>query len=480
MNEYKLYIDDQWVASGKGLIEDDINPADGSVYARVHQATREDLERALGAAQARFATWKHSLPAEREKILCRAADILETRMQEFSEVLIDEGGAPFGKSMFEVSFVIGMLRSVAGECRRTFGETYPSDNPGMISFSIRQPLGVVAAISPFNFPLILAMKKVAFAVAAGNTMVLKPSPHTPVICFKLADLFKQAGLPAGVLNVTPADGELAGDVLTSDPRVKLVTFTGSTPVGRILAQKASPHFKKITLEMGGKNPLIVLADADLDYAVNTAAFGVYIHQGQICMAGTRVIIEQPIYEQFLQKLVAKVKTLKMGNPREHDTVIGPLIQARQCEIIAKQLADAKAKGARVLIGGGSKGNFFEPTVLADITREMDCYDIENFGPVIGVMAAKDSEDALRIANDTAYGLSSAVMTNDLQKAMDIALKLEAGMVHINSTTILDEAHVPFGGVKNSGFGREGGHYSMAEMTELKWITIQLGEQHYPF
>ncbi|TAJ93983.1 MAG: aldehyde dehydrogenase family protein [Gammaproteobacteria bacterium] len=480
MNEYKLYIDDQWVASSKGLIEDDINPADGSVYARVHQATREDLERALAVAQARFATWKNSLPAEREKILCRAADILETRMQEFSEVLIDEGGAPFGKSMFEVGFVIGMLRSVAGECRRTFGETYPSDIPGMISFSIRQPLGVVAAIAPFNFPLILAMKKVAFAVAAGNTMVLKPSPHTPVICFKLADLLKQAGLPAGVINVLPADGELAGDVLTSDPRVKLVTFTGSTPVGRILAQKASPHFKKITLEMGGKNPLIVLADADLDYAVNTAAFGVYIHQGQICMAGTRVIVEQPVYEQFLKKLVAKVKTLKMGNPREHDTVIGPLIQARQCEIIAKQLADAKAKGARLLIGGGHKENFFEPTVLADITREMDCYDIENFGPVIGVMAAKDSDDALRIANDTAYGLSSAVMTNDLQKAMDIALKLEAGMVHVNSTTILDEAHVPFGGVKNSGFGREGGHYSMAEMTELKWITIQLGEQHYPF
>jgi len=480
MNEYKLYIDDQWVASSKGIIEDDMNPANGTVYARIHQATREDLDKALAVAHRRFAEWKHSPPAQREKILCAAADILESRTQEFSEVLMDEGGAPFGKTMFEVGFVVGMLRSVAGECRRTFGETMPSDMPGMISMSIRQPLGVVAAIAPFNFPLILAMKKVAFAVAAGNTMILKPSPHTPVICFKLADLFKQAGLPAGVLNVIPADGELAGDVLTSDPRVKLVTFTGSTPVGRSLAQKASPYFKKITLEMGGKNPLIVLADADLDYAVNTASFGVFIHQGQICMAGTRVIVEQPIYESFLKKLVAKVKTLKMGNPRDHDTVIGPLIQGRQCEFIAKQLEDARKKGARVLIGGSYKGNFFEPTVLADITREMDCYDIENFGPVIGVMAARDSEDALRIANDTAYGLSSGVITNDLQKAMDISLKLEVGMVHINSTTIHDEPHVPFGGVKNSGFGREGGRYSMDEMTELKWITIQLGQQHYPF
>ena len=320
----------------------------------------------------------------------------------------------------------------------------------------------------------------AFAIAAGNTVVLKPSPHTPVICMKLAEMFQAAGLPDGVLNVVPSEAVMSGDILTTDPRIKMVSFTGSTPVGRILASKAMPHFKKIVLEMGGKNPLIVLADADLDYAVDSAAFGVFIHQGQICMAGTRVIVEQPVYEEFIKKLVAKVKKLKVGDPREHDTVIGPLIQGRQCEFIHGQLEDAKEKGARILTGGTYEGNYFQPTVVADVTEQMSLFRDENFGPVIGVIPAKDSDAALAIANDTEYGLSSAVITNDLQKAMHFALNLEAGAVHINHCTIHDEPHVPFGGVKNSGFGKEGGRFLMEEMTELKWVTIQLGQRHYPF
>lgn len=480
MTEYKLFIDGKWVASGDGTVEDDINPATGEVYARVHQASKDDLLKAIDNAHQRFSEWKSSPLAQREMIMIKAADYLEAHTEEFSEVLINEGGAPFGKSMFEVGFVVGILRSVAGEARRVFGETMPSDMPGLISMSIRQPLGVVAAIAPFNFPLILAIKKVAFAIAAGNTVVLKPSPHTPVICMKLAEMFQAAGLPDGVLNVVPADGPLSGDILTTDPRIKMVSFTGSTPVGRILASKAMPHFKKIVLEMGGKNPLIVLADADLDYAVDSAAFGVFIHQGQICMAGTRVIVEQPVYEEFIKKLVAKVKQLKVGDPREHDTVIGPLIQGRQCEFIHGQLEDAKEKGARILTGGTYEGNYFQPTVVADVTEQMSLFRDENFGPVIGVIPAKDSDAALAIANDTEYGLSSAVITNDLQKAMHFALNLEAGAVHINHCTIHDEPHVPFGGVKNSGFGKEGGRFLMEEMTELKWVTIQLGQRHYPF
>jgi len=260
----------------------------------------------------------------------------------------------------------------------------------------------------------------------------------------------------------------------------MVSFTGSTPVGRILTSKASPHFKKVVLEMGGKNPLVVLADADLDYAVDSAAFGVFIHQGQICMAGTRVIVEQPVYEEFLEKLVAKAKKLKVGDPRKHDTVIGPLIDAKQCEFIAGQLDEAKDKGARILTGGTYKGSFFEPTIVADLNDEMSLFRDENFGPVIGVIPARDSDEALAIANDTEYGLSSAVITNDLQKAMKFAMKLEAGAVHINHCTIHDEPHVPFGGVKNSGLGKEGGRFLMEEMTELKWVTIQTGKRHYPF
>jgi acyl-CoA reductase-like NAD-dependent aldehyde dehydrogenase len=480
MSEYKLFIDGKWVASSEGVVEDDINPATGEVYARVHQAGEKDLLNAIENAHQTFAEWRDSPIARRELIMIRAADYLEAHTEEFSEVLINEGGAPFGKSMFEVGFVVGILRSVAGEARRVFGETMPSDMPGMISMGIRQPLGVIAAIAPFNFPLILAIKKVAFAIAAGNTVVLKPSPHTPVICMKIAEMFQEAGLPDGVLNVVPAEGPVSGDILTTDPRVKMVSFTGSTPVGRILATKAIPQFKKIVLEMGGKNPLVVLADADLDYAVDSAAFGVFIHQGQICMAGTRVIVEKPIYEEFLEKLVNKVKQLKVGDPREHDTVIGPLIQGKQCEFIQGQLEDARKKGARILTGGGYEKNFFQPTVVADVTEGMSLYRDENFGPVIGVVQARDSGHALEIANDNEYGLSSAVITNDLQKAMNFALKLEAGAVHINHCTIHDEPHVPFGGVKNSGLGKEGGRFLMEEMTELKWVTIQLGKRHYPF
>ena len=479
-NEYKLFINGQWQPSSNGKIDDDFNPATGEVYARVHQASKEDVLKAIENAHETFKEWGKSLPAVREKILINAADYLEAHTEEFSQVLINEGGAPFGKSMFEVAFVANMLRSVSGECRRVFGETMPSDMPGMISMSVRQPLGVIACISPFNFPLILAIKKVAFAIAAGNTVVLKPSPHTPVICLKIAEMFQASDLPDGVLNVVPSDGPMSGDVLTTDPRIKMVSFTGSTPVGRILATKAIPSFKKITLEMGGKNPLLVLADADLDYAVDNAAFGVFIHQGQICMAGSRVIVEEPVYDAFLEKMVAKVGKLKMGDPREHDTVIGPLINGKQCEFISGQVEDAKKKGARVLTGGSYEGNFFQPTIVADVDDTMSIFEGESFGPVICVIRAKDSDDAVAIANNSEYGLSSAVITNDLQKAMDISMRLEAGMVHINHCTIHDEPHVPFGGVKNSGFGREGGRYSMEEMTEVKWITIQMGQRHYPF
>ena len=297
-NEYKLFINGQWQPSSNGKIDDDFNPATGEVYARVHQASKEDVLKAIENAHETFKEWGKSLPAVREKILINAADYLEAHTEEFSQVLINEGGAPFGKSMFEVAFVANMLRSVSGECRRVFGETMPSDMPGMISMSVRQPLGVIACISPFNFPLILAIKKVAFAIAAGNTVVLKPSPHTPVICLKIAEMFQASDLPDGVLNVVPSDGPMSGDVLTTDPRIKMVSFTGSTPVGRILATKAIPSFKKITLEMGGKNPLLVLADADLDYAVDNAAFGVFIHQGLVYIAcntaGVRVIRRQVV------------------------------------------------------------------------------------------------------------------------------------------------------------------------------------------
>ena len=480
MKEYKLYINGEWAVSSSGTLADDMNPATGEVYAKVHQASREDVDSAIAAAYRAKDAWGSTAPAQREAILIKAAAILEERISEFADVLIDEGGATFGKAMFETSFVITLLRSAAGECRRIFGETMPSDAPGVFSMSIRRPLGVIAGIAPFNFPFLLAMKKVCLALAAGNTFVLKPASPTPVIGLKIAELFEAAGLPRGVLNVIPVKGSTLGDTLVEDPRIRMVTFTGSTEVGKQLAEVAGRHQKKITLEMGGKSPLIVLRDADLDYAVDAAAFGIFLHQGQVCMANSRLIVEADVYERFCEKLTVKAKGLKVGDPRRPDTVIGPLVDSRQCAFIDTQVQDALAKGGRVLCGGKSEGGFYQPTIVADVTREMRIFDEESFGPVVCVIKVADSEEALAVANDSSFGLSAGLITNDLQKAFDLSLRLETGMVHINNCSVFDEPHVPFGGVKDSGVGREGGHYSMDEMTEVKWITVQMGKRHFPF
>jgi aldehyde dehydrogenase (NAD+) len=275
----------------------------------------------------------------------------------------------------------------------------------------------VAGIAPFNFPLILATKKVCLALAAGNTFVLKPSEETSLLGLKIAEVFDKAGLPKGVLNVVPGDGKTLGAVLTSDPRVRLISFTGSTRVGRLIAADCAKNGKKVILELGGKSPLVILKDADLDYAVSTACFGLFIHQGQICMAGSRIIVEKPIYETFLDKFVAKVKTLPVGDPRDPQTIIGPLIRSSQCPMIDGKVKQAEREGARVLTGGTYEGNFYRPTVVADVAPQMAVFRDELFGPVAAVIRASDADHALQLANDTSYGLSSAVLTNDLQLAM---------------------------------------------------------------
>ncbi|MEP7351724.1 MAG: aldehyde dehydrogenase family protein [Acidobacteriota bacterium] len=457
-----------------------VNPANGKTISKVFMARPEHMTRAIDAAYAVKDVWGNTTPSERELILIRAADVLDAMRAEVVDLLIEEGGATFGKSQFEVSYVVGVLRSAAGECRRIMGNTIPCDVPGRFSMAIRRPLGVVAGIAPFNFPLILAMKKVAFALAAGNTFVLKPSEETSLVGLKIAEIFDKAGLPPGVLNVVTGDGPTLGEALYGDPRVKAVLFTGSTAVGRQIGVECAKRGKKFDLEMGGKSPLLVMKDADLEYAVNTAAFGLFIHQGQICMAGSRVIVEEPVYDKFLELFVAKAKSLKVGDPHDPHTVIGPLIKASQCPFIASRIEASKAQGARVMCGGTYEGNFFQPTVIADVTSSMSVFQEELFGPVASVIKAKDADDAIRLANDSRYGLTSAVITNDLQLAMRCAMELETGSVHINGSTIHDEPHGPFSGVKDSGPGREGGQWSMDELTTLKWVTIQRGHAHYPF
>jgi aldehyde dehydrogenase (NAD+) len=318
------------------------------------------------------------------------------------------------------------------------------------------------------------------AIAAGNTFVHKPSEEASLLALAVAEIFNDAGLPAGVLNVVPGDGPALARTLVEDPRVRLIAFTGSTAVGRRLAAQCGEAGKKLTLELGGKSPLVVLKDADVDYAVDTATFGLFIHQGQICMAGSRIIVEAPVYDDFVARFADKVAGLKRGDPRDPTTIIGPLIRQKQCPFIKGHLDDAVAKGARIITGGSYEGSVFEPTVLADVTSEMSAFQTELFGPVAAVSRAEDADHALALANATTYGLSSAVLTNDLQQALRFAEDLEAGMVHINGPTVHDEPHIPFGGVKDSGTGREGGRWSIEEMTETKWVTIQRGQRPYPF
>jgi aldehyde dehydrogenase (NAD+) len=324
------------------------------------------------------------------------------------------------------------------------------------------------------------VRKIGWAIAAGNCVVLKPSEATPVIGLKLAEIFTEAGFPPGVLNVLPAQGADLGETLITHPKVKKITFTGSTLVGKSIGSIAAANNKKFTLEMGGKNPIVILNDADVDYAVNVAAFSNFMNQGQVCMTGSRVIVESGIYDEFTKRFAAKISTLKYGNPRDPGVVVGPLIRNTQPAFIKKQVDAAIAGGARLLGGGDYEGNVFQPTAVADVTDEMSIFKTECFGPVAAIIKAEDSDHALKLANDSEYGLTAALLTNDLQKMLQFTEGLEAGMVHVNGPSIRDEAVVPFGGQKNSGMGREGGRFAMEAFTDMKWITIQAGQQKFPF
>jgi vanillin dehydrogenase len=480
MNEYQLYIGGRYQAAQAGKFSESTNPTTGEVYATVHEADATDAGKALDNSWEAFQEWKRVGPSARESIFLKAANIVEEKSEELQDILIDEAGSTRFKAIYEVAQTAATMRGIAGECRRVMGQTYLSDYPGVSSYCIRRPLGVVLAISPFNFPLLLSNRKIGWALAAGNSVILKPSEVTPVVGLKLAEIYSEAGLPDGVLNVLPGGGAEFGNSLISDPRVKKVSFTGSSRVGKQIAGVCAQYNTRYILEMGGKNPLIVLNDADLDYAVNIAAFSNFMHQGQVCMTGSRVIVEAGIYDEFVSKFTAKVKGIKCGNPREPGVVVGPLIRPSQAEFIQGHVDAAVSEGGRLVTGGTYQGCFYQPTVIADVTSNMSIFRAECFGPVASVIKADDHEHALALANDSEYGLSAAVITNDLQKTMLMIEGLESGMVHINGPTIRDEPVVPFGGTKDSGSGREGGQFAMDEFTELKWITIQQGKQPLPF
>ena len=472
------------VGSADGATFDDLDPYTGDVVARVPAGGREDARRAIDAAADAFPAWAKTPPAVRQQIFLRAADILERRQDEVVSLLARETGASFGFGMFQMHFVPGLFRQAAGLAYAPIGEILPSDMPGAFAMGMRRPVGVVAAIAPWNAALILSARSIATPLALGNTVVLKPSEHSPVVGGLLwGEIFEEAGLPPGVLNVvTHARAQAAeiGDELCANPKVRRINFTGSTEVGRTLAEAAGRHLKRVVLELGGSNPLIVLGDADLDYAVDAAAFGAFLHQGQICMSARRIIVERPIADAFIDRLVAKTEGLKTGDPNEHDTIIGPLIDAAALDTVVRRVERAVSDGARVLAGGEAVGACYRATLLADVAPGSEFARVETFGPVATISIVDDADAAVRLANETSYGLSAGIITGDNDRGLALADGIEAGIVHVNDQPVHDEPQMPFGGVKDSGWGRFGGTAALHEFTELRWVTVQSGTRPFPF
>ena len=483
--EAKQFIAGGWTDASGGATFEDRDPFTGDVVALVPAGGRPDAVRAIAAAADAFPTWSQSPPAQRQAVFLKAADILESRRDEIVGLLARETGATFGFGMFQMGFVPGLLRQAAAAAYAPLGQIIPSDHPGTLAMGIRRPVGVVGAIAPWNAALILSARSIAAPLALGNTVVLKPSELSPVVGGLIwGEIFSEAGLPAGVLNiVTHAPGEAGpiGDELVENPAVRRINFTGSTATGRRLAEAAGRHLKRVLLELGGFNPMLVLADADLDYAVNAAAFGAFLHQGQICMSARRVIVERPIAEEFTARLAAKTKTLKAGDPNEHDTVIGPLINEAALQMVKERVRDAVAKGARVLAGGEAVGPCFQATLITDVPESSEFAQHETFGPVLAVEVVDSAEEGVARANATSYGLSAAILTADTDRGFALAQQIESGIVHVNDQSVGDEPQMPFGGVKDSGWGRFGGQAVVDEFTELRWITVQAATGHpFPF
>ena len=484
MTTHQMFIGGSWVDAVDGQTFTDMNPFTEEEFARVAAGKQADAQRAIEAAQSAFPAWAATSPSFRRQILLKAADVLENKREQLVQWLINETGSTFGMAMFQSFYAPTILREAASSVSARKGEVLASDIPGAFYMVQRQPVGVVGGISPWNAPLILSMRAICMPIALGNTVVLKPAPDSPVSGgVAMAQIFEEAGLPAGVLNVVTHDlaaTAAIGDELVSNPRVKRLSFTGSTAVGRSLAEKCGKHLKRIALELGGHNPLLVLKDADIDQAVNIAAFGAFLHQGQICMSVRRIIVDHVVADAFTEKFVRKVQSLKVGDPRQHDTVIGPLINQVQLARVKANVDESIRDGAKALCGAKNEGLCYHPTVLVGAPPRSTVYCEETFGPVVTILPVSGIEEALAVANESSYGLSSAVLTKDYEQGLWLADRLETGMVHINDSTVLDEPQVPFGGIKNSGLGRMGGNLAIDEFTETKWISIQRQPRHYPF
>lgn len=479
----KLIIDNKSTdATGGGTFERK-HPLTGEVVTTSAAATVEDSIKAVESAAEAFPTWSKTGPSERRTILLAAADILEKRSEEFVQAMMEEVGAGAGWAHFNIFLTTQCLREAASLASQIVGETIPTDRPGVFSMTVRQAAGVVFSMSPWNAPGVLGMRSIAYPLVCGNTVVFRASEGSPRTHEILVEVLQEAGLPAGAVNFisnAPEDAAEVSEAIIAHPAVRRVNFTGSTAVGRKIAETCGRYLKKPLLELGGKAPLVILDDADVEGAVNAAVFGAFMYQGQICMSTERIIVDGSVADEFVEKFTSRVAELKAGDPRKDaEVAIGPMYRADSGERINDMIDDAVAKGAILVTGDKAEGAAMAATVVDHVKPGMTIYTDETFGPITTIVRVNGVEEAIASANDSEYGLAAAVHGTDSTRTLNAALRIEAGHVHINGATVQNDANAPFGGVKSSGYGHFDGREVINEFTELKWVTIEPADQKYP-
>ncbi|PCI70172.1 MAG: dehydrogenase [Piscirickettsiaceae bacterium] len=484
--ETKLIINNEAVDASNGATFQRLNPVTNKTVTQGAAATVDDANKAADSAAIAFKTWSETGPTERRLLLLKAADILESKAGEFIQAMAAEVGSSALWSGFNVMAAAGLFREAASMTTQIQGETIPTDKPDTLSMTFRQPVGVIFSMAPWNGPIVLAARAIAYPIACGNTVVFRASEVSPKTHMLVADSLIEAGLPAGVLNVithASEDAPKITEALIAHPAIRRINFTGSTRVGRIIAQQAGKHLKRCLLELGGKSPLVILDDANIDEAVRAAIFGCFLYQGQICMTTGRIVIDEKVADEFVEKFSAAAQQLTTGNPVEEEhaqCIIGPLVDSSSGARLNEIVKDAVNKGATLVKGGEADGTDMPATILDHVDSSMRTYEEESFGPLISIIRVKNDEEALFVANDTEYGLAGAVFSRNFPRAMKMAKHIESGICHINSATVNAEAQAPYGGTKATGYGRFDGRAMIDEFTELRWITVAPDHVHYPF
>jgi aldehyde dehydrogenase (NAD+) len=485
MNQFaqlnKQYIGGVWRDGKSQKVLTDKNPYNGTAIADFKLANLADLDEAYRSAAAAQKIWAEINPYGRRAILENAIAWIEKNEDDIADIIIDELGGTHFKAAIEILLTKTFIKEASTYPLRMVGEIHPSTIDGKENRLYRIPVGVVGVISPFNFPLNLSMRSVAPALGAGNGVVLKPHDDTPIAGGTLlAKIFEEAGIPKGLLNVVVADIGEIGDAFVEHPIPRVISFTGSEGVGRHIGGVAGRALKKAILELGGNSAMIVLDDADLETAISAAIFSRFAHQGQVCMCANRILVQRGVYNKFLDRFVSRVAKLKVGDPRDPKTDLGPLMNQRQTETFLKQVQRGVDEGAKVVLQSKANGNVASPTVFADVKPNMWIARNEMFGPAVCVMPFDSVDDGIRMANDSPYGLSGAIFTRDVEYGAELAKQIESGMVHVNDGTINDDPQVAFGGEKASGVGRLNGKWALEEFTTLKWVSVQHKQRHYPF